>query len=359
MSKQDAPDHICRSAQPIGQAFVMRVPQGLDPEQAQRSVQRLLDRQPITRFPIGQQVHVAEEGRLAIRGLGHDTEDIMKFGREVEAVWVLAAGKAKRERDRERHRDRRIMLAVIVFMVTAWLAVEAVAEPYSWSAWEYTERHVKNEKSVGAWESFRVIDENYGVKAIVSPGHVEVACYVHYYTANHSSQQYEPAKGTYQIVDLYDGLPQALVKCRRAVERRIKVASAGVYNPDTGKAEKSRRMLAFISSTDVKQDAEPDVEPPRDEVVQFIHDECKRVILYLGDLKAQMDGITEEHCVELETIAFTFLRDYFDRYSQLIFDCTVQARAERDQLLALVPIPKPAWAEAWRDTMGYAGVMNC
>lgn len=100
MSKQHAPAHICRRARPIGHAFVMPVPQALHSEQAQRSVQRLLDRQPITRFPIGQRVHVAEEGRLAIRGLGHDTEDIMKFGREVEAVLIRAARKAKRRGNR-------------------------------------------------------------------------------------------------------------------------------------------------------------------------------------------------------------------------------------------------------------------
>ena len=134
MSKQDAPVHICRSARPTGQALVVPVPKGLDPELAERSIQRLLDRQPITRFPIGQQIHTTEGGGLAIRGLGHDTEDIMKFGREVEAVWLRVT---------RNRRVRRIALPLIALLallvaVEAWTTDDSPSQ-YSWTLFEIGE----------------------------------------------------------------------------------------------------------------------------------------------------------------------------------------------------------------------------
>lgn len=255
---------------------------------------------------------------------------------------------------REEHRDKIITLT-LAGLLLALYAMEAQGAPPPWFAWEYSEDHVRNEQNVGAWESFRAIDDNYGVKAIVSPGRVEVSCYVHYYTADHTSRGYAPSKGSYQLVHLYDALPQALIRCRRAVERTLKISSVGVYNPDTGKADKSQKMLSFVAATN----REPQVTPPTNEVAQFIQEECERVILFLEHSGADMGDISKERCVETETMAFTFLRDYFERFSQLIFNCTVQERAERDRIFAMVPAPKPEWAEAWRNAMGYSGVMQC
>lgn len=253
------------SVRPLGQTLVIRVPDGLPINDAEKLARVLLSRQPRHLFPDYQVFGQTADHRMVIRGLGNDVLEIKRFSdkinRRMERAisWRRFAKRMMRKPSREEvRRDKRGHLFGAAIALSLLMATEAGAASYPWSAWEYSESHIKNEQNVGAWESFRVIDDNLGVKAIVSTGLIDVVCHVHYYTIERTLQSYIPAKGKSQFVDSFDGLPQALTKCRRAVERRIRVQSAGVYNPETGEAERSRRVLSLVMT----ESSQPKAESP-------------------------------------------------------------------------------------------------
>ena len=132
MAAQDRSPRVCRSSRPVGQALVATIPDGMPPKFAEKSARALLNQQPGARFPTHQEIAIADDNKLVIRGLGHDFDAIRKFDSELQGYWFRAQSRAKYgivwpgtglDRlclRREQRRDRHITLALVVLLAALW-----------------------------------------------------------------------------------------------------------------------------------------------------------------------------------------------------------------------------------------------
>lgn len=206
--------------QPEGQALVVPIPDGLDPTRALRSVERLLDKQPITRFPGYKPVGTTDKRQIVVRGLGYDTTDIQRFGGEIERAWTRAANW---------RRYKWVIGALVIGLLALLLAAYGHAGP--WSPWKSV-GEVNEESGTAALGSMRVEPEDrYGVEAALIPDDDgRIACQFRYwYLAEVTDEGYDRYKSmTNKLthVATYPLMRIALQKCRQAVERKLDLAPA-------------------------------------------------------------------------------------------------------------------------------------
>ena len=203
--------------QPEGQALVVPIPDSLDPTRALRSVERLLDKQPITRFPDYCPVGVTDKGQLVVRGLGHDTMDIQRFGGEIKRAWARSA-------NWRRHRWTVAALAVGLLVLLLASHVHAGR----WSPWESI-GEVNGEVGRTALGSQRFEDmEMYGVEAVlVAREDGRIACgFRWWYLAEITAEadfHWKSMTNNTTNVTTYPLLRTALVECRKRVEEKLEL----------------------------------------------------------------------------------------------------------------------------------------
>lgn len=220
--------------QPEGQALVLPIPDGLDPTLATRSLKRLLDRQPITRFSSYRPVGVTDKGQIVVRGLGHHTSDIQRFSGEIQRAWARSA-------NWRRHRWTIGALAVGLLAVVV-LQANAVERP--WGDWRYEEKaltYSETDDRVDAWTSLMNTDQGYVLAAQLVVENRSVRCLLAYWPKfgppDEKGWVKTKATGGIQDVAQYGSLPAAMRNCREAIERKLDLTPQSRMATEAGRRE--------------------------------------------------------------------------------------------------------------------------
>ena len=223
------------SVQPVGQALVLPIPDGIDPTLAIQSVERLLDKQPITRFPDYCPVGITDQGQLVVRGLGHDTMDIQRFGGEIRRSWARAANW---------HRHKWIVGALVVGLL-AFATLQANATERQWGDWTYQDeglRDLNTDRVAGFWESVMFTDQGYvlGSQLVVEKNGIR--CMLSYWPvvgpdSDRPGWWKFQRTGDIQYVAFYESLPVAMRNCREAIERKLDLTLPSRMASEAGRSE--------------------------------------------------------------------------------------------------------------------------
>lgn len=221
--------------QPEGQALVVPIPDGLDPTRALRSVERLLDKQPITRFPDYCPVGVTDKGQLVVRGLGHDTMDIQRFGGEIKRAWARSAN----------WRRHRWIIGALAVGLLVFSIFQANAGEWPWGDWEYEEDALINSDTddpLDAWTSIRATNQGYVLASHLVVRHYGVLCLLGYWPVIDDEEVEEGwlkyrESGPYQRVTQYESLPVAMRNCREAIDQKLEPTPQSPMASGAGRRE--------------------------------------------------------------------------------------------------------------------------
>ena len=263
----------------------------------------------------------------------------------------------------EEHRDKIITLVLAGVMAALYSMEVQALYSEAWFPWEYSEgfQRTRDERKMGGWTSFRALNAEIGIGAVIVPQSHQVNCYLSYYVPTGEGSRFEATAGVFQYVSHYRNLPAAMEKCRKAVERKAKVSAAPVYDPQDGTTGTSKRHLSRIEPPKPTRS-----EAPLDaDVAYAIAQECDRVTALTDELSAPMGYgktlLEKTGCIKNETNAYLELRSGFPDHAKIILECAVSEAVQRAGVVENLEATAHAhdWMPEWVLQIGYVGILDC